>query len=109
MNPYLLLSISILSEVLGTSALRASNGFTRLLPSVLVIVCYGTAFYLMSQALKSLSLGFTYAVWSGVGTALTAMIGWLYFRDAFNWGALGGISLIIAGVVVLNLSGGARH
>ncbi|QRK04983.1 multidrug efflux SMR transporter [Archangium violaceum] len=109
MNPYLLLGISILSEVMGTSALRASQGFTRILPSVIVVVCYGTAFYLMSQALKSLPLGFTYAVWSGVGTALTAMIGWLYFRDAFNWGALGGIALIIAGVVVLNLSGGARH
>ena len=74
-----------------------------------MVVCYGTAFYLMSHALKSLPLGFTYAVWSGVGTALTAMIGWMYFRDAFNWGALGGIALIIAGVVVLNLSGGARH
>lgn len=109
MNPYLLLGISILSEVMGTSALRASDGFTRILPSVIVVVCYGTAFYLMSHALKSLPLGFTYAVWSGVGTALTAMIGWMYFRDAFNWGALGGIALIIAGVVVLNLSGGARH
>jgi small multidrug resistance pump len=109
MNPYVLLGISILTEVLGTSALRASNGFSRLVPSVIVVVCYGAAFYLMSQALKSLPLGFTYAVWSGVGTALTALIGWVYFRDAFNWGALGGIALIIAGVVVLNLSGGARH
>ncbi|PTL79817.1 multidrug efflux SMR transporter [Vitiosangium sp. GDMCC 1.1324] len=109
MNPYLLLGISILSEVLGTSALRASDGFTRPLPSIIVVAGYGTAFYLMSQALKSLPLGFTYAVWSGVGTSLTALIGWLYFRDAFNWVALGGIALIIAGVAVLNLSGAARH
>ncbi len=108
MNPYLLLGISILSEVMGTSALRASQGSTRLLPSVIVVVCYGTAFYLMSQALKSLPLGFTYAVWSGVGTALTAMIGWFYFRDAFHWSGLVGIGLIIAGVVVLNIGGPAR-
>ncbi|OJH35088.1 DMT family transporter [Cystobacter ferrugineus] len=109
MNPYVLLSISILVEVLATSSLRASEGFTRVVPSVVVVVGYGTAFYLMSQALKSLPLGFTYAVWSGVGTALTAMIGWFYFRDAFHWSALVGIGLIIAGVVVLNVGGAVRH
>jgi small multidrug resistance pump len=108
-NPYVLLGISILVEVMATSSLRASEGFTRVVPSVVVVVGYGTAFYLMSQALKSLPLGFSYAVWSGVGTALTAMIGWLYFRDAFHWSALAGIGLIIAGVVVLNVGGAVRH
>ncbi|WP_245528312.1 DMT family transporter [Deinococcus maricopensis] len=105
----LLLALSILAEVLGTSALRASEGFTRFLPGVVVVLGYGTAFTLMSRVLTQLPMGFTYAVWSGVGTALTALIGWVYFRDAFQWGALGGIALIIAGVVVLNASGGARH
>lgn len=109
MNPYLLLGISIVSEVVGTSALRASEGFTRPLPSLVVVVGYGTAFYLLSQVLKSLPLGLTYAVWSGVGTALTALIGWLYFRDALGGPAIGGIVLIIAGVVLLNVGGGARH
>lgn len=107
-SPLALLGFAIVAEVIGTSALRASHGFTRLIPSLIVALGYGVAFYLMSQALKTLPLGYTYAVWSGVGTALTALVGWLYFRDAFNWVALGGIALIIAGVVVLNL-GGAGH
>lgn len=109
MNPYVLLSISILMEVVATSSLRASESFTRLVPSVVVVVGYGTAFYVMSHALRSLPLGFSYAVWSGVGTALTAMIGWFYFRDAFHWSGLVGIGLIIAGVVVLNVGGTVRH
>lgn len=109
MNAWLLLSLAILAEVLGTSALRASEGFTRWGPGALVVLCYGLAFSLMAQALKTMPLGLTYAVWSGVGTALTALVGWLYFRDAFNWVALGGIALIVLGVVVLNLGGGARH
>lgn len=109
MNAYVLLGISILAEVVATSSLRASEGFTRLVPSVIVVVGYGTAFLVLSHALKSLPLGYAYAVWSGVGTTLTAAIGWLYFRDAFHWSALAGIGLIIAGVLVLNLGGGARH
>jgi len=109
MNSYLLLGLSIALEIMATSALRASEGFTRLVPSVVVVVGYCSAFFLMSQVLKSLPLGFTYAVWSGVGTACTAMIGWWFFRDAFHWGAVAGIVLIIAGVVVLNLSGAVRH
>jgi small multidrug resistance pump len=109
MSPLVLLGLAILAEVMATCSLRASEGFTRLVPSAVVISGYGAAFYLLSQALKSLSLGFSYAVWSGVGTALTAMIGWFYFRDEFHWSALVGVVLIISGVVVLNLGGGARH
>lgn len=105
-NPYLLLGAAILLEVIGTSALRASAGFSRLLPGVWVVLGYGGAFFLLSRVLGSLPLGLTYAVWSGVGTAFTALIGWFYFRDAFSWLALGGIALIIAGVALLNLGGG---
>jgi small multidrug resistance pump len=108
-NPWLLLGAAIVAEVIGSASLRASEGFTRLLPSVIVAVGYAAAFYLMSQILKQLPLGVTYAVWSGVGTALTAIIGWTYFRDAFQWTALGGIALIILGVVVLNLGSSGNH
>ncbi|WP_407540337.1 multidrug efflux SMR transporter [Deinococcus radiomollis] len=108
MNPWLLLGLAIMAEVIGSASLRASEGFTRLLPSVLVVLGYAAAFSLMAQILRTLPLGLTYAVWSGVGTALTAIIGWTFFRDAFQWTALGGIALIVLGVVVLNL-GGAGH
>lgn len=109
MKAYLLLGISILSEVVATSALRASEGFTRLVPSVIVVVGYGTAFFVLSHVLKALPLGLTYAVWSGVGTTLTVLIGWWYFRDTIDAVALAGIVIIVAGVVVLNLGGAARH
>lgn len=108
MNPWLLLGLAIVAEVIGSASLRASEGFTRWLPSVLVVLGYAAAFSLMAQILRTLPLGLTYAVWSGVGTALTAIIGWTFFRDAFHPTALGGIALIILGVVVLNL-GSAGH
>jgi small multidrug resistance pump len=108
MNPFVLLGFAIVLEVIGTSALRASAGFSRWLPSLIVVLGYGGAFYLMSRALTSLPLGLTYAIWSGVGTALTALIGWFYFRDAFSPIALAGIALIVLGVVVLNLGSSAH-
>ena len=107
-NPFILLLAAIVLEVIGTSALRASAGFTRWLPGLVVVIGYSGAFYLISKVLSVLPLGFTYAIWSGVGTALTALIGWFYFKDTFSLVALGGITLIILGVVVLNL-GGAGH
>lgn len=108
MNAFLLLALAIVAEVIGTSALRASQGFSRLLPSLLVVVGYATAFFLMSKALRQLPLGLTYAVWSGVGTALIAVIGRLYFRDTLSWTGVVGIALIILGVALLNL-GGTGH
>lgn len=104
-NPYLLLGLAIVLEVIATSCLRPSQGFTRLLPSLVVALGYGGAFYLMSRALQSLPLGYSYAVWSGVGTALTAIIGWTVFHDQFQPLSLVGIALIIGGVVVLNMAG----
>lgn len=108
MTAWVLLSLAILSETVGSAALRASEGFSKPLPSVLVAVGFGFAFFLLSQVLKSLPLGMTYAIWAGVGTALTALVGWLYFKDPFQFGALVGIGIIIVGVAVLNLSG-AKH
>jgi small multidrug resistance pump len=109
MTVYLLLALAIASEVIGTLSLRASEGFTRPLPSALVALGYGGAFYLLSLVLKDLPLGTTYAIWAGVGTALVALGGALVFGDRLNWAAVGGIALILAGLVVLNLSGAARH
>ncbi|WP_425145055.1 DMT family transporter [Deinococcus sp.] len=108
MNPWIWLGLAIVVEVIGSGALRASEGFTHLLPSAVMVAAYAATFFLLSQILKSLPLGLTYAVWSGVGTALTALVGWTIFRDAFHWSAVGGIALIILGVVIL-YAGGAGH
>lgn len=109
MNPWLMLALAIVAEVVGSTALKASDGFSRPLPGLVMVAAYGTTFFLLSQILRSLPLGLTYAVWSGVGTALTAAVGWLYFRDPFGWTAVGGIALVVAGVALLNLSGAERH
>lgn len=103
MNPWLALTIAIVSEVAGTSALKASEGFTRLVPSLVVVVGYASAFYFMSLSLKSIPVAVTYAVWSGVGIALVTLVAWLVYGQALDRGALAGIALIVAGVVVLNL------
>jgi small multidrug resistance pump len=103
MNSFILLSLAILSEVIGTTALRASEGFTKPLPSIIVVLGYGAAFYLVSLTLKQIPLGTTYAIWSGVGTALTAIIGVVLWRERLEFWSICGIGLIIAGVVLLNL------
>jgi len=100
---YLLLLAAIVAEVIATSALKAAENFTRPLPSLLVVVGYGTAFFLLSITLKSLPLGVAYAIWSGAGTALVAVVGWLVYRQQLDLPAVLGIALIIAGTLVLNL------
>lgn len=100
---YLLLLVAVLFEALGTTSLQASQQFTRLVPSLGVVVGFGTAFYLFTLVLRYLPLGVTYAVWSGLGICLTALIGWLVFRQAVDLPALIGIGLIIAGIMVINL------
>lgn len=100
--PYLFLTIAIVGEVIGTSALKAAEGFTRLWPSLLAIAGYAVAFYFLSLTLKFLPIGTAYAVWSGLGIVLVATAGWLLFGQRVDlWGAIG-MGLIIAGVVVLN-------
>ena len=105
MTAWVFLGLAILSETVGSAALRASVGFSKPWPSAMVAIGFGVAFYLLSQTLKTLPLGMTYALWAGVGTALTSLIGWVYFKDPFQVGALVGIGIIILGVVVLNLYG----
>jgi small multidrug resistance pump len=103
MKTYLLLFLAIVAEVIATSALKASESFTRLMPSVVVMVGYGIAFTCLAMTLKTLPLGVAYAIWSGVGTALVAVVGWLVYRQQLDLPAVAGIALIIAGTIVLNL------
>lgn len=105
---YLYLAIAIVAEVVGTSALKATAGFTRPLPSLVVVVGYGMAFYFLSLALKFIPVGIAYAIWSGVGVALITLIGWLVFKQRLDTAALAGIALIVAGVVVIQVFSSAQ-
>ncbi len=100
---WIYLAIAIVAEVIATSALKASNEFTRLIPSITVVVGYLIAFYFLSLTLRTLPVAIVYAMWSGVGIALIAIIGWVLFKQALDGAALIGIGLIISGVVVLNV------
>jgi small multidrug resistance pump len=100
---YVYLTIAIAFEVVATSALKASEGFTRLGPSVVTLVGYAFAFYLLSLTLRTMPVGIVYAVWSGAGIVFITAIGWLYFRQSIDAPGLIGIGLILAGVLVVNL------
>ena len=103
MNAWLSLGLAIVAEVIATSALKASDGFSHLLPSIVVIAGYGVAFFCLSLTLCQIPLGIAYAVWSGAGTALIAVIGVVAYRQKLDMAAVIGIGLIVAGVLVLNL------
>lgn len=100
---YLYLGIAIIAEVIATSALKASDEFTRPVPSLIVVAGYALAFYLLTLALRSIPLGITYAIWSGVGIILVTLAGAVLYRQIPDLPALIGIGLIIAGVMVINL------
>jgi small multidrug resistance pump len=100
---YVWLAIAIVAEVIGTSALRASEGFTRLAPGLVVVAGYGLAFYCLSMTLKSMPVGIVYAIWSGVGIVLITLVAMVLYRQIPDLAAVAGLSLIVAGVVVLNL------
>ncbi len=97
------LAIAIVMEVIATSALKASESFTRLLPSVLVIVGYCISFYLLSLTLRSIPIGIVYAVWSGVGLVLITLVAWFLYGQRLDLPAMLGIALIATGTIVLNL------
>lgn len=103
MSAWVALAIAIISEVIATSFLKASDGFSKLWPSVIVIVGYASAFYFMSISIKSIPVGVTYAIWSGTGIVLIALVGWLVLGQKLDWPALLGMSLIVAGVLVIQL------
>jgi small multidrug resistance pump len=100
---YLFLALAIISEVVGSSFLNASNQFTKLIPSAITVAAYLLCFYFLSIALKSIPLGTAYAIWGGLGIVLTAIISVVVFKNKLDIGAIIGISLIVAGVVVLNV------
>lgn len=100
---WLYLIIAIVGEVIGTSALRAAEGFTRLGPSLIVVGGYAVAFLFLSLTLRHMPVGVAYAIWSGVGTVLIVAIGWIFMDQKLDPAALIGAGLIVAGVVVMNL------
>ena len=103
MSKWLLLSAAIVAEVFGTSFLKASEGFTRLWPSLAVTVGYVAAFYFLALTLKAIPVGVAYAIWSGAGVALIAAIGWAVLGQSLDLAALIGIGMIIGGVIVINV------
>ena len=110
MSNYLFLAIAIVAEVIATSALKASQGFSQLLPSILVVVGYGVAFYFLSLTLRTIPVGIAYAIWSGAGIVLVALIGFALYGQKLDIWAIVGMGLIIAGVMVINLlSKSAAH
>ncbi|MFM0307694.1 multidrug efflux SMR transporter [Paraburkholderia sp. RL17-383-BIF-A] len=100
---YALLGIAIVAEVIATSAMRASEGFSRLVPSVVVVLGYGVAFYCLSLTLKTVPVGIVYAVWSGAGIVLITLVAVVLYRQVPDVPAIIGLGLIIAGVAVLNM------
>lgn len=107
---WLYLAIAIVSEVIATSALKASESFTKLGPSTVVVAGYSIAFYFLSLTLRTIPVGIAYAVWSGVGIVLVSLVGWIFFGQRLDVAAYLGIGLIAAGVVVLNVfSKSAAH
>ena len=102
MQKWIFLSVAIVSEVIATSALKASEGFSRLWPSLIVAAGYIAAFYFLSLTLKTIPIGVAYAIWSGAGVALIALIAWVFFGQKLDAPAIIGLLLIVAGVIVLN-------
>ena len=103
MNKWLMLGTAIVAETIATSALKSSEGFSKLVPSAIVLVGYGVAFYFLSLTLRSIPVGIAYAVWSGVGIVLITTVGWAVFGQKLDAPALIGMALIVAGVVIMNV------
>jgi|SRR5215216_5756437 len=103
MKTALILFFAILSEVIAATALKLSDGFTKILPSVIVVVGYGVSFYLLSISLKVIPIGLAYAIWSGVGIVLTVIAGILIWRESLDWARVIGIIFIILGILLINL------
>lgn len=99
----ILLLFAVCAETVGTTALQASQQFTRLWPSVLVAVAYAISFYLLALTLKYMPVGIMYAIWSGLGIVLIAIIAWLVYGQSLDWPAILGMTLILGGIIIINL------
>jgi small multidrug resistance pump len=100
---WLYLMIAIVSEVMATSALKAAEGFTRFYPSILVVTGYSFAFYFLSLTLRTIPVGISYAIWSGIGVVLVSLAGWIVYGQRLDIAGLIGIALIVAGVIILKV------
>ena len=110
MKTFVILFFAILSEVIATSSLKYSEGFTTPIPSVIVVMGYGLSFYLLSIALKTMPIGIAYAIWSGVGLVLTVIAGIILWRETLDWAKVTGIVFILVGIVLINVfSKSAAH
>ena len=103
MKNWLFLGVAIIAEVVATSSLKASEGFTKLWPSLIVLLGYAIAFYFLSLTLKAIPVGIAYAVWAGLGIVLISLAGWLIFGQRLDLASTLGMALIITGVVVINV------
>ncbi|PXZ06363.1 QacE family quaternary ammonium compound efflux SMR transporter [Gilliamella apicola] len=103
MNAYLLLLGAIICEVIATSSLKLSNGFTNLVFSIITIIGYSASFYILSLALKTIPVGIAYAIWSGIGIIIISLIAWIFLKQSLDLAALIGMGFIIFGVVIINL------
>ena len=103
MKTALILFFAVLSEVIATTSLKFSEGFTKLVPSIIVVVGYGLSFYLLSMTLKVMPIGIAYALWSGIGITLTVLLGKIIWNESLDWARVTGIILIIIGTLVINL------
>lgn len=107
---YFYLAIAIVSEVVGTAALKATEEFTRLIPSLIVVVSYASAFFFLNLRLRTIPVGIAYAVWAGCGIVLICVVSWVLYKQALDAPAILGIGLIAAGVVIINaFSGSISH
>lgn len=102
MHAYVYLMVAIVAEVVATSALKASNGFTKLAPSIIVVAGYGASFFMLSLTLRTLPIGVSYALWSGIGIILITLVGWVIYNQKIDLAGAIGMALITAGVIVLN-------
>jgi len=100
---YLFLALAIVSEVVATTSLSASNGLTRLWPSLMMVAGYGVAFICLAFSLKTIPIGIAYAIWSGAGIVLIAGAGWYLYRQSLDWPAIIGLGLIIAGISIMQM------
>ena len=108
MHPWLMLAIAIAAELAATTALKLSAGFTRIVPTVVLVIGYLISFYMLSQVLKTQEVGIVYAIWSGAGLAIIALIGVLFFGESVSVYKVAGLLAIFAGVMLLNLAPSTR-
>ena len=103
MTPVLILLLAIVTEVIGTSALKYSDGITKPVPTVIFIAAYALSFYFLALALRDIPIGVAYAIWSGVGLILTVIAGMILWREPLDWARVVGIVLILVGIVFINV------